>query len=216
MIDVPQVLIVSACPVFATSLEHWMRSGSHPFCGRWVGALDPSQPGLPAAGAILLLAPLHWRELEGWLPHLRRNFAAYRWLVFADLRIAGVFASQFGVSCCTLVAPYEPPDRLRVSLWVLTEGHALYPPGELKGLLARRLPDRPEDDVIVPTTRELECGCAASLGMDNRQIGKVLHITEGTVKGHLARLCRKLGGATRDELAARIERAFAPSYLPPD
>jgi DNA-binding NarL/FixJ family response regulator len=211
MINPPQVFILSTNPVFATSLQHWLRNGPHPFQSRWLLSVDPALSAAPSAGALLLLAPQHWREMACWLPHVRRHFSACHWLVFGDLRLGGMVASQLDVPCCTLVAPFEPPDRLRVSLWVLTEGHALYPPRSLKQFLARSVSDQPEGQPVPPSTRELECGCAVSLGLDNRQIGHVLHMAEGTVKGHLSRLCRKLDVATREDLSTHIEQVLAPS-----
>jgi DNA-binding CsgD family transcriptional regulator len=211
MISPPQVFILSTNPVFATSLQYWLRSGPHPFHSRWLGSVEPALAAAPAAGAILLLAPQHWRELACWLPHVRRSFSSCRWLVFGDLRLGGMFGSLIDEPCCTLVAPYEAPDRLRVSLWVLTEGHALNPPGMLKAFVARSAADCPQAVAVAPSTRELECACGVSLGLDNRQIGQLLYMAEGTVKGHVARLCRKLDVATREDLAAYMERVLAPS-----
>jgi DNA-binding CsgD family transcriptional regulator len=57
------------------------------------------------------------------------------------------------------------------------------------------------------TPAELRVARLAAQGMTNRQIAQSLFITLGTVKDHLGSAYRKLGIASREELAARLEPA---------
>lgn len=63
--------------------------------------------------------------------------------------------------------------------------------------------DRPEDQL---SPRELEILHWAATGMSNRQIGRTLFITEGTVKNHVHHALRKLGMENRVQATAYLIR----------
>lgn len=63
--------------------------------------------------------------------------------------------------------------------------------------------DRPEDQL---SPRELEILHWAATGMNNRQIGRQLFITEGTVKNHVHHALRKLGMDNRVQATAYLIR----------
>jgi DNA-binding CsgD family transcriptional regulator len=54
------------------------------------------------------------------------------------------------------------------------------------------------------TPRELRLARMAADGLGNREIAEALFITRKTVETHLARAYRKLGIASREELAAAL------------
>lgn len=56
------------------------------------------------------------------------------------------------------------------------------------------------------TPRELQVLRALVAGRSNRQIGESLSIAEGTVKGHLHRILRKMGVANRTAAAVAAAR----------
>jgi two-component system OmpR family sensor kinase len=59
------------------------------------------------------------------------------------------------------------------------------------------------------TGREQEVAAAAAEGLTNHQIGRRLTLEEGTVANHLARILRKLGLASRTQLAVwAVERGL--------
>src|SRR5262249_7851949 len=60
-----------------------------------------------------------------------------------------------------------------------------------------------------PSIAELQCGCAVSLGLTNRQIARLLHVEAATIKTHLHHLFEKLDVASRHELGTLFERALA-------
>jgi DNA-binding NarL/FixJ family response regulator len=51
------------------------------------------------------------------------------------------------------------------------------------------------------TTREREIATLVAGGMTNREVAQRLHVSERTVDNHVYRIFRKLGIASRDELA---------------
>jgi DNA-binding NarL/FixJ family response regulator len=67
-----------------------------------------------------------------------------------------------------------------------------------------------------PTERELDILRLISRGRTNRAIGAALDITEGTVKGHLQRIYRKLRVANRKQAAILHRKLETPPHLPAD
>jgi DNA-binding NarL/FixJ family response regulator len=53
------------------------------------------------------------------------------------------------------------------------------------------------------TSREREVLDLVSQGLLNKEIARVLFITEGTVKVHVRKICQKLGARSRTEAAMR-------------
>ena len=53
------------------------------------------------------------------------------------------------------------------------------------------------------TRREQEVLDLVSQGLTNKEIGRTLYITEGTVKVHVRKICTKLGVRSRTEAAMR-------------
>ena len=67
----------------------------------------------------------------------------------------------------------------------------------------RRTPLAPRERQLIRYVRE---------GLRNREIGKKLGVTEGTVKVYLHAVFEKLGVSTRTELAVRADEFLAESY----
>jgi len=97
-------------------------------------------------------------------------------------------------------APNDLVDLVRVA----AGGHLVLSPSP-----ARRLVGASEDTLSTQhqararltglTTRESEVLACLGLGMSNQQIGRRLHLSEATVKGHISRLLVKLGCANRTQ-----------------
>lgn len=65
-------------------------------------------------------------------------------------------------------------------------------------------PDEPTDAVPSLTARQLEILRLAAGGTQNREIGRRLGLSEGTVKQHMSRIFRRLGVQNRTEAVARL------------
>lgn len=93
--------------------------------------------------------------------------------------------------------------------------HSIFLPGSTVGDM-RPLESRPsaadEDDVSVLTRRELEILQLVAEGHSNAQVGRMLWVTEQTVKFHLSNIYRKLDVSNRTE-ASRW--AQTRNLLPP-
>jgi DNA-binding CsgD family transcriptional regulator len=202
-------------PGTAALLQHWVRSGPHPLPCHLFGARDDDGDPFGETSTIALIAPQRWRDLAFWLPCLQQRFSAHTWLLFADLRLAGMFMSALEKPLCTLVTPDSAADRLSLSLLSLRERVALCPPRSLVQLIACGAPAFAECGGTFPTRMEIQCGCAASLGLSNRQIARVLRLCEGTVKNHLHGLLKKLNIADREELGIYLEQALTPIAVTP-
>ena len=94
------------------------------------------------------------------------------------------------------------PDRPAVQTPATAPNGALTPsPGRTS---LTRLPD---GTLVEPLTeRQREVAALVARGLTNRQIGEALVITEGTANLHVKHILRKLGFATRTQIAAWVTR----------
>jgi DNA-binding NarL/FixJ family response regulator len=164
---------------------------------------------------VVLVVPQAWEDLFNWLPLLRTKFSALPWLVLANPRLAGAFFSTHETQPCTLVSPNASAEELWSAVRAVSGNRLPCPPAMLLGLYIAGAPPPPKGrQAMRPTPMELQCGCAASLRLTDRQIATVLGLGEATVKSHLRHLRRKLQLKSRADLATFFDRALA-SYSPP-
>jgi len=76
--------------------------------------------------------------------------------------------------------------------------------GRLLGALQTRLPASRDEALSALSQRELEVARAVASGMSNKEVARVLGVTERTVKAHLGAAFEKLGVRDRLQLALRI------------
>jgi DNA-binding NarL/FixJ family response regulator len=210
-----EVILVSNCPIFAEPLRHWLEARQDALMCRLV--THPDAAGLvgPDARTIVAIAPQDWREMSRWLPGLWRGLRACPWLLLADLRLAGMFWPCLEARLCTIVPLGSPPEQLPLSLRVLSLGQSLCPPSNLMDSFSAHAPALPDGTRPVLTSRELQCGCAISLGLSNQQITEILHMGMSTLKGHITHLMRKLNVTERHDVENYFERALGPSSHTP-
>ena len=90
-----------------------------------------------------------------------------------------------------------PPDDLAAAVRTAAEGRTTLAPSVANRLMARlRTPG------TALTRRETEVLALVAEGLSNQAIGQRLHLTEGTVKSHLARIYTKLGVDSRTAAVA--------------
>ncbi|WP_205571487.1 response regulator transcription factor [Streptomyces sp. YIM 130001] len=95
----------------------------------------------------------------------------------------------------------EPPERLFAAVRDAAAGRTV-----LSGSVADRVVSRLRAPGPSLTTRELEILARLAEGLGNREIARVLFLSEGTVKTHLARVYTKLGVRTRSGAVAAAAR----------
>jgi DNA-binding NarL/FixJ family response regulator len=210
-----EVVIVSANPIFCFAVRQLLEEGPDVTRCRGIGETDAPVPSAACDPDVVVIAPRHWEEMARWLPSLRRHFYVPSWLVLADLRVAGMFSSFLEMYRATILPTTATPQDLRDRVRLLTEEETSYPTAELlshfnrhASLLRTRRP------ACLLTPRELQCGCAVSLGLSNRQIAELLHLGDATVKSHVHRLLEKLELSNREDLGAYVERALTPAATP--
>lgn len=89
------------------------------------------------------------------------------------------------------------PEDLAAAVRTAAAGRTTLAPA-----VADRLLDRMRRPGVAVTRREIEVLTLVADGLSNRAIGERLHLTEGTVKSHLARCYTKLGVDSRTAAVA--------------
>nr|WP_225956638.1 response regulator transcription factor [Amycolatopsis lexingtonensis] len=89
------------------------------------------------------------------------------------------------------------PEDLAAAVRTAAAGRTALAPA-----VADRLLDRMRRPGVAVTRREIEVLTLVADGLSNRAIGERLHLTEGTVKSHLARCYTKLGVDSRTAAVA--------------
>ncbi|MBW8482298.1 response regulator [Actinomadura parmotrematis] len=90
-----------------------------------------------------------------------------------------------------------PPGELAAAVRTAADGRAALAPA-----VADRLMHRLRAPGAALTPRETEVLSLVAAGLSNQDVGRRLHLTEGTVKSHLARVYAKLGVASRTAAVA--------------
>jgi DNA-binding NarL/FixJ family response regulator len=205
-----RLIVVSASPIFSRALEGLIIGGPLECRTQSLHGAELAEPTGTADLDLAVVAPQNWQELAGWLHPLRRNLAHLPWLLLADPRLIGMFLCSLQDKHCALVAPGAPTEELWTAAQSLVDRQYTCLHDELlvtfvQGASANYSNRR----LRLPSPQELQCGCAVSLGLSNRQIAETLHLQEVTVKSHLYRLMRKLNLPSRYHLAALFNQALA-------
>ena len=98
-----------------------------------------------------------------------------------------------------------PADQLVAAVRAAASGDAVLAPSVVRRIVARlaEAPQPPTPTALPPLTdRERDVLALMAEGCSNSEIGERLHVTEGTVKTHVARILMKLG--VRDRLQAVV------------
>ncbi|WP_433132500.1 response regulator [Micromonospora sp. CA-240977] len=102
----------------------------------------------------------------------------------------------------------SPPEEILGAIRVLAAGEALLAPSVTTRLIEHVVSTTPSVDQALAgtlqrlTPREIDVLGAMARGLANAEIGKALHIGEGTVKTHVSRIFVKIGA--RDRVQAVI------------
>jgi two-component system, NarL family, nitrate/nitrite response regulator NarL len=95
-----------------------------------------------------------------------------------------------------------PPDVLVQSLRQVAAGRRLLPFAGFESQQAQQGSNGNEDVLMVLTEREREIVRLVSEGLSNKEVGRQLNISDGTIKVHLHHVYQKLAISNRTALAA--------------
>ncbi|HEV8095453.1 MAG TPA: response regulator transcription factor [Burkholderiales bacterium] len=151
--------------------------------------LDPRLPGCSGIDALL---------------RLRAEFPALRVLVVSgdedgDRVIAAMEAGAAGYALKTIKLP-----ELTAVIRFVAEGGTYIPPKVLREVASR--PAAREHRSRRPTGRQLEVLKQVAKGLSNKQIARILGISEGTVKQHMHDVCAMFGVSSRLEALGAATR----------
>jgi DNA-binding NarL/FixJ family response regulator len=209
--EVPsEVLVASASPIYARALQDLLEHECADLRCRIFGDAGPVCVDGPSEPDVVLVAARHWEEFGAWLPALRRRFPLSPWLVLGDRRFAGLFLSVLDFQPCALVPESATPEQLRDQARALLHRQTKGLSMELRALFvsgaAACLSHRPFEP---PSPMEIECACAVSLGLSDRQSSSVLKLEENQVRSQVEALLRKLRLEDREDLGRFVRRALA-------
>ena len=98
-----------------------------------------------------------------------------------------------------------PRDQLFSAIRAVAQGKSALAPAVASRLLRRM--HAPAEEAL--SAREIEVLALVARGASNKEIGRSLHISEGTVKSHLIHIFSKLGVADRTAaVTVALERGF--------
>jgi DNA-binding NarL/FixJ family response regulator len=205
-----EVVIISHIPLTSWAIQKLFEE--EPAAGQCRSLSGPEPRDATASRAsVIIIAPRNWQEMARWMPHIQTRFQSGSWLLYAELRVAGLFSSFLEAQLGTIVGLGTSIEEFKTAFRSLTNGSPLYPPAALLTRFAQGAPALPSGRPILPLTpRELQCGCAISLGLTNHQVADILHIGEAAVKGNLYRLYQKLEFPGREAAGALFELALSP------
>lgn len=207
-----EVLILSASPIYRQSLKQLLEldpSGCHAFVLGVTGGTEQEPVTRPD---VVVLAPHTWEEMASWVTFAERNFPLRPWLLFADLRVIGMFLSKLERQRCAPLALDAPPEQLWQNVSSLAGGYGSPLAAQLMTLFARGAAmTATTPRTRFPSPMELQCACAVSFGLGNREISRLLHLSEATVKSHVHHLLQKLGLPNRTELGTFVHHALTPA-----
>jgi DNA-binding NarL/FixJ family response regulator len=197
----------------------------HGLIGTRAPAADLTRQGSPLEVTIVCSSPIIARGLQlllarqgeagkSQLPGLFHSFHC-PWLLLAEARLAGVFFSRLEMRSSMFLSPDVDVSILWHTIGALGSGQRPSLRHELMARFAQGTNPRLTGwSRRLPTAAELQCGCAVSLGLSNREIAEALSLTEATVKSHVHRLLEKFKLSRREDLGSLFGRALAP--LPSD
>ncbi len=131
-----------------------------------------------------------------------------RVLVLTTFDIDDVVYEALKAGASGFLTKDAPEERLIEAIRVIAEGGSLFAPAATRRLVEAFATARPPSSTSSAlahsglTDRETEVLLLVAQGRSNAEIGRALHVTENTVKTHVARLLMKLG--LRDRVHAVV------------
>ena len=167
-----------------------------------------------ALSPSLALLDMSLSELSGFqvLAAVRTGAFPTRVVFLSSSADAATAARAFSMGASGILPKDGAPQSLVRWLRQVMSGQRLGPLAVRKAQRTR-MRGKPEEPVIALTARERQIMELVSTGLSNREVGKRLHISEGTIKVHLHHIFQKLSIRNRTALA-NIGRMHPESMRP--
>jgi DNA-binding NarL/FixJ family response regulator len=150
-----------------------------------------------------------------WFGDVRQRYPDTKLIVLSAQDEPQNIQAAFAAGAVAYVIKTAHPEDVCAAVRQAFE-HSIFLPGST-GAEVRPLQTRPpqpnEDDASVLTRRELEILQLVAEGHSNAQVGRMLWVTEQTVKFHLSNIYRKLDVSNRTEASrwAQMRNLLPPS-----
>jgi two-component system, NarL family, nitrate/nitrite response regulator NarL len=168
-------------------------------CGNWPACIEAIRIFLPDI-AIVDLSMFGTTGLE-MIACVKLASPATRLVLFATSFEDDNLAMLAAAGASGLIPKDADPDALVQALRRIANGERLLPPlGAARSTEQSNL--SVEDVLAALTDRERQIIRLVTEGLSNKEIGRRLNITDGTIKVHLHNIFGKLGVSNRTELAA--------------
>lgn len=106
------------------------------------------------------------------------------------------------------------PEELLQALFIISKGRKYYDQGVLEFVMKSRSPLKVKGYVEKLTPKEKEVLIELGKGLSNKEISKMLYITEYTVKKHVSQVLAKLDLADRTHAALYANATGLVKYIP--
>ena len=102
-----------------------------------------------------------------------------------------------------------PSERVAAVVRSVHQGHTLLGPTITPKVLSHLAPPKPEPSIdykSILTSREIDVLKLLGQGKSNREIARILNITEGTVKNHVTKILNQVGVRDRTQAALWVQQ----------
>jgi two-component system nitrate/nitrite response regulator NarL len=146
-------------------------------------------------------------ELDGMqvLNAITRDGLATRVMILSAYVDGNTVYAAFGAGASAYLSKDEPAHAICDAVAVLARGGTVLPP-ELQDAVADEIRLRSMDERSLLTSREREMVNLAAEGCSAPEMARRLHLSQGTVKSHLAHAYQKLGVSDRAAAVAEAMR----------
>jgi DNA-binding NarL/FixJ family response regulator len=143
---------------------------------------------LPGLGGLAVLGELAQRQITG------------RVLVLTSVTDHAAAAEAVRHGAAGVLYKDVDPDALVRGIRAVHDGHLLLAP-DAAGAVLQRGAAAPRQNLDALTAREREVLAELAQGRSNREIARILHVSEKTVKAHVSAVLAKLGVQDRTQAA---------------
>ncbi len=151
-----------------------------------------------------------WHDMLAWREaNLLRVFRKDAWIVISELRIAGLYLSQWQSRSCRHLIADPSVDELLQAISQATDERSDDALEFFEDHLVKHASSENHAALKKATVRECECACGIALHLGDKEIGEAICISEPSIRMHICALMHKLKFSHRRQLASLFEALLA-------